>query len=320
MCAHLLITLPHPSFCGEKKAHQHDPLSLLDLHTGEQVWEAVNQVFDRLPLAGVIDNDIFCVHGGFPRPVKGKEMAARIEDILSIPRVAGISPTYDHESRISQQVGKLYVEGHPLKPSKCTLAYCLTYPLLPLLSFLFLQLASDCVWSDPALEDMEDGDLNEQGFGESLRGGGAVCFGNKAVDNFLAINQFSYIVRAHEAHAEGVGLSKGARVFTVFSTSKDHGQGAGAVAGCILVDGDAIRVINRSAKYKNKFVHRRQSATAAGVAHHHMEKAIKLGLVLNVPGEAAEKRSSSPTSSQSSTSTHSHTDSLSSDEGDVHHL
>ncbi len=220
---------------------------------GEQVWEAVNQVFDRLPLAGVIDNDIFCVHGGLPRPTKAVDLATRVEDLLAVPRVAGISPVYDHESRSTQQ------------------------------------LASDCIWSDPALEDMEGRELNELGFGESLRGGGAVCFGNRAVDNFLAVNQFSYIIRAHEAHADGVGLSKGARVFTVFSTSKDHGQGTGAVAGCILVDGDAIRVINRSAKYKNKFVHRRQSAAAAGVAPTHVEKAIKLGLVLNGPHEPLDR-------------------------------
>jgi hypothetical protein len=221
---------------------------------GEQVWETVNQVFDRLPLAGVIDNDIFCVHGGLPRPSKMHEVASRVEDLLAVPRVAGISPVYEYESRVLQQ------------------------------------LSSDCIWSDPALSDMEHGrELNELGFGESLRGGGAVCFGNRAVDNFLAVNEFSYIVRAHEAHAEGVGLSKGARVFTVFSTSKDHGQGNGAVAGCILVDHDAIRVINRSAKYKNKFVHRRQSATAAGVAPAHVEKAICLGLVLNVPHEPLDR-------------------------------
>jgi hypothetical protein len=232
-----------------------DDLSLGCVCAGTQVWEAVNQVFDRMPLAGVIDNDIFCVHGGFPRPVRDGDMSSQVEDILSLPRVAGVSPPYDHESGLSQQM------------------------------------ASDCLWSDPASEEMEDRDLDEMGFGESLRGGGAVCFGNRAVDNFLGGNQFSYIVRAHEAHAEGVGLCKGARVFTVFSTSKDHGQGAGAVAGCILVEPDAIRVINRSSKYKNKFVHRRQSASVAGLPPSILEKGIKLGLVLNTPPDPMEKHS-----------------------------
>jgi len=35
------------------------------------------------------------------------------------------------------------------------------------------------------------------------------------VTNFLQQQGFSYIMRAHEAHAEGVAVSKGARVFTV---------------------------------------------------------------------------------------------------------
>jgi hypothetical protein len=35
-----------------------------------------------------------------------------------------------------------------------------------------------------------------------------------------------------------------------FEKKQDHGQGKGAMCGCILVDFDKIQVINRSAKYK----------------------------------------------------------------------
>lgn len=117
------------------------------------------------------------------------------------------------------------------------------------------------------------------GFGDSLRGGGAICFGSKAVTNFLAQQDFSYIMRAHEAHAEGVAVSKGARVFTVFSTSQDHNQGEHAMAGCILVDNDKLQVINRSPAYRNQYVHRRDSVSLAALSETEIQKRIKLGLV-----------------------------------------
>ena len=91
-------------------------------------------------------------------------------------------------------------------------------------SALYRQMARDCLWADPASEAMED-TLEKDGFGPSLRGGGTICFGNRAIESFLGRHNFSYIVRAHEACSEGVGLSKTAQVLTVFSTSKDHGMG-----------------------------------------------------------------------------------------------
>jgi len=78
-----------------------------------------------------------------------------------------------------------------------------------------------------------------------------------------------------------VAVSKEARVFTVFSTSKDHNQGSQAMAGCILVDSDKLQVINRSPAYKNHYVHRRGSVSLATLSDSEIEKRMRLGLVTN---------------------------------------
>lgn len=49
---------------------------------GERVWEAVNECFDYMPLAAVIDGKIFCAHGGIPSPLHGN---GKMEIINSIP-------------------------------------------------------------------------------------------------------------------------------------------------------------------------------------------------------------------------------------------
>lgn len=213
---------------------------------GEHVWEECNSVFDRLPLAAVIDNDLFCVHGGIPRPLAGS--SSRIQDIMSVPAVAGICPANQYETFESQQV------------------------------------ASDCLWSDPA-KDNQEMELDATGFGSSLRGGGAICFGARAIQIFLQEAHLSYIVRAHEAHSEGVSLCKGATVFTVFSTSKDHGQGKTAMCGCILVDFDKIQVINRSPKYKQRYIHRHDSVSLRGISPDNVKRLVKVGLVGDNPDQ-----------------------------------
>eukprot|EP00584_Thalassiosira_punctigera_P021163 CAMPEP_0172551164 /NCGR_PEP_ID=MMETSP1067-20121228/36655_1 /TAXON_ID=265564 ORGANISM="Thalassiosira punctigera, Strain Tpunct2005C2" /NCGR_SAMPLE_ID=MMETSP1067 /ASSEMBLY_ACC=CAM_ASM_000444 /LENGTH=653 /DNA_ID=CAMNT_0013338909 /DNA_START=205 /DNA_END=2166 /DNA_ORIENTATION=- len=222
---------------------------------GYKVWETTNSTFDRMPLAAVIDQDIFCVHGGIPRPVSDPSAeGGRIKDILNVDKVAGINPPYEHEDDDYQQV------------------------------------ASDCIWSDPASEHQESSTVDRKtGYGDSLRGGGAICFGHKAVTNFLQQQGFSYIMRAHEAHAEGVAVSKGARVFTVFSTSKDHNQGNNAMAGCILIDFEKMQVINRSPAYRNQYVHRRDSVSLAMLSENEIAERVKLGLIEGNSGEEEEE-------------------------------
>ena len=78
---------------------------------GDQIWEECNPAFDRLPMAAVIDHDIFCIRRD-PRPVNG--FRAEIQQIMALPKVAAIMPSYEHEEEWMKQV------------------------------------AGDCIWSDPA--------------------------------------------------------------------------------------------------------------------------------------------------------------------------
>ena len=177
---------------------------------GQCVWENVNKVFDRMPLAATVDNDVFCVHGGIPRPING-EAILNIAQINALPSVMGITPSFNHESTVQTQV------------------------------------AMDLIWADPATEETEkSGSLDTTGFGMSPRGSGVHCYGTKAVEMFLKANGLSYIIRAHEPSKDGIHVSKGARVFTVFSTSKNHGCGDDASCGCILIDSGKISMIHRA--------------------------------------------------------------------------
>jgi hypothetical protein len=82
-------------------------------------------------------------------------------------------PAYDHETEWTKQVMCVHVlTVTPLSPSASLSSLTLHLRLIP--SFLSLfQVASDCIWSDPASEVMERS-LDETGFGDSPRGGGAV--------------------------------------------------------------------------------------------------------------------------------------------------
>jgi hypothetical protein len=100
-----------------------------------------------------------------------------------VPSVAAVMPAYDHETewtkqvRASETAGDVHLQCAPIQ-SVCPLSYLLSTLLclhagsiIP--SPHYYQVASDCIWSDPASEAMERG-LDETGFGDSPRGGGAV--------------------------------------------------------------------------------------------------------------------------------------------------
>ena len=86
-------------------------------------------------------------------------------------------------------------------------------------------------------------------------------------------------------------MSKGGKVFTIFSTSKDHNQGSKAMAGCILVDFENLQVINRSHAYKNVYVHRRDSVSIEQLSKQEIDDRTRLGLITENPSIEEDEES-----------------------------
>lgn len=97
-----------------------------------------------------------------------------------MPAVAAVMPAYDHETEWTKQVRGLSRHSCVQLQLQLQLHFCRPqlfhqFLILHHISLLLNQVASDCIWSDPASEVMERS-LDETGFGDSPRGGGAVWY------------------------------------------------------------------------------------------------------------------------------------------------
>lgn len=151
------------------------------MSTGKHLWSLANDVFDYLPYAASIDDVIFCVHGGIPRPLSLNECI--LNSIMEIP-----CPACFDSCRTNGRLEELK------------------------------RLSSDLLWSDP-IDEEKGAYLDESGFGKGERGDG-VCYGDKAVENFLHQTGMSFVIRAHEPTQKGISVSNKGRVISVFSTSR----------------------------------------------------------------------------------------------------
>jgi diadenosine tetraphosphatase ApaH/serine/threonine PP2A family protein phosphatase len=78
---------------------------------GDQVWQEINNAFDCMPLAAVVDEKIFCLHGGIPSSLNGDNTLDDINKIVCPLRDPEnesplgwellwndpLSPTYDYD-------------------------------------------------------------------------------------------------------------------------------------------------------------------------------------------------------------------------------
>ena len=178
---------------------------------GKAVHSALNDVFDMMPLAAVVETPppmlppgappappptrIYCVHGGMGR-------LNRIEDLDALERPLALNIKSDE------------LEGPALAARL---------------------LADDALWSDPAARD-DDAELEAAGgMQDNVRGAG-VRFGPAVVRAFCERNGVAAVVRAHQVPLAGVEPFAGGLGVTVFSaadypeTSGDYERDGNAAA------------------------------------------------------------------------------------------
>jgi len=172
---------------------------------GGRVFDAFNQAFDAMPLVAIIDESIYCAHGGIPAS------AYKIEQIASLP-----CPLEDPDDN---EVANQILWNDPCREHE--------YEDL-------LKNAKEVV-SNPANKNIQSGFLF------NTKRGTAFYYSDSGLEKFLKDNGLSHVIRAHECIPAGYQFHAGGRCITIFSCS--HYCGGINEAAVALVNDSKIRVI-----------------------------------------------------------------------------
>lgn len=172
---------------------------------GPQIWTSINKCFDSMPIAALIDQHIFCCHGGIPMSSQS------IKDINNVP-----CPLTDPENQ-------------------SPLAWELMWND-PLTNSVFGEMAELL-----RLQSGSKAFSALKGFLPNNKRGTAYYFSETAALRFMEQNGLSHVIRAHECLPTGYTLHSNQKLITVFSSSKYCGGNNDAA--CVLVEFDDVRVI-----------------------------------------------------------------------------
>jgi len=171
---------------------------------GRAIVTEANRMFCYLPLAAVVDNSIFCVHGGIPRALSEKEFSKG--DFLelavdSIPRPI--------EAWWTQDDARVF----------------------------------DLVYADPASarDEMKRKKIKElPGFVSGKRGEDHLMWTRDGTKKFFRRTGLTHVIRAHECTERGVSIQHSGSVFTVFSSS---GYNTDTGAAAVLIHNQKLQII-----------------------------------------------------------------------------
>lgn len=184
---------------------QRECLDKFGKNLGSTIWDAINRVFDVMPICAVIDESIFCAHGGIPTSL------TKIDDLQAIP-----TPLPEPESQSPAAWEILW--NDPVSGNEYD-EYA---------DMLRLQSGSTSF-------------NGLQGFLPNTKRGTAYYFNEEAVNKFLQANGLTHIIRAHEVIPAGYRFHMGGKVITVFSSS--HYCGGMNESACIFIEQEKLRVL-----------------------------------------------------------------------------
>lgn len=172
---------------------------------GQNIWDSINKVFDVMPICAVIDESIFCAHGGIPTSL------TKLEELNSIP-----IPLPEPENQSPAAWEMLW--NDPVSGNE------------------FGEYAEML-----RLTSGSNAFNNLQGFLPNTKRGTAYYFSEEAVNKFLQVNNLTHIIRAHEVIPPGYQFHMGGKVITIFSSSRYCG--GTNEAACAFVEGEKIRIL-----------------------------------------------------------------------------
>ena len=150
-----------------------------------KLWKTFTDCFNCLPIAAIIDEKIFCCHGGLSPDLQNMDQIKRIMRPTDVP-----------------DTGKFYCHASiARKPCHWIRIYA--------------GLLCDLLWSDP--------DKDVQGWSENDRGV-SFTFGADVVSKFLNRHDLDLICRAHQVVEDGYEFFAKRQLVTLFSAPNYCGE------------------------------------------------------------------------------------------------
>mmetsp|Transcript_6909 Transcript_6909/g.9576 ORF Transcript_6909/g.9576 Transcript_6909/m.9576 type:complete len:525 (+) Transcript_6909:69-1643(+) len=175
----------------------------------EKLYDAIMDAFDKLPLAAIVNDSFFCVHGGLSPDITSIEEIADLHRFREIPRDGPMCDLLWSDPFEDEKAGKKA--------------------------------------DNEGSSDSEDDAAETTWFGYNKTRQCSYVYGVEAVKQFLEENKMTSIIRAHEAQVDGYKMqmvnpqSKIPRVITIFS-APNYCDVYKNKAACLKFDNNVLNI------------------------------------------------------------------------------